>query len=53
MSRHHLIPSNVARRLRPSAERFAAAAALQDPSLMLHLQAARSLPICAPGSTRA
>jgi hypothetical protein len=42
MSRHHLTPSNVARHLRPSPERFAAAAALQDPSLMLRLQAAQS-----------
>ena len=30
------------RRLRPSPERFAAAAAVQDPSLLLQLQAAQS-----------
>jgi hypothetical protein len=42
MARQHPTPSSLVRRLRPSPERFAAAAALHDPSLLLQLQAARS-----------
>jgi hypothetical protein len=42
MARQHSSASSVVRRLRPSPERFAAAAALQDPNLLLQLQAARS-----------
>ena len=40
MIRRHPIISSVVRRLRPSPERFAAAAAPHDPSLLLHLLAA-------------
>jgi hypothetical protein len=42
MARQHSLPVSVARRLRPSPERFAAADAPQDPNLLLQLQAARS-----------
>jgi hypothetical protein len=42
MARQHRNPSSVVRRLRPSPERFTAAAALQDPTLLMQLQAARS-----------
>jgi len=42
MTRQHPTLSSVVRRLRPSPERFAAAAALQDPTLLMQLQAARS-----------
>jgi hypothetical protein len=40
MTRQHNTPRRLVRRLRPSPERFAAAAAAQDPGLMLRLQAA-------------
>jgi hypothetical protein len=39
MARHHSAPTNLIRRLRPSPERFAAAAAVHDPSLLLALEA--------------
>ena len=39
--RHHPALSSVVRRLRPSPERFAAAAALHDPNLLLQLQGVR------------
>jgi hypothetical protein len=42
MTRQHPTPSRLIRRLRPSPERFAAAAAVQDPGLLLRLQAAMS-----------
>jgi hypothetical protein len=42
MTRQHATHSSVVRRLRPAPERFAAAAALQNPGLLLQLQAARS-----------
>jgi hypothetical protein len=42
MARQNTTARSLVRRLRPSAERFAAAAALQDPNLLLQLQAARS-----------
>jgi hypothetical protein len=38
MTRQHATLSSIVRRLRPSPERFAAAAALQDPNLMLQLR---------------
>jgi hypothetical protein len=41
MDRHHAALSKLIRRLRPSPERFAAAAAVHDPSLLLALDAAR------------
>jgi hypothetical protein len=40
MTRTHATLSSLVRRLRPSPERFAAAAALQDPSLLLRYRAA-------------
>ena len=39
MTRKHSAARNLVRRLRPSPERLAAAAALQDPSLLMQLQA--------------
>jgi hypothetical protein len=42
MTRKHETRSSIVRRLRPSPDRFAAAAALQDPNLLLQLRAARS-----------
>jgi Na+/H+ antiporter NhaA len=42
MARQHRISTSVVRRLRLSPDRFAAAAAVQDPNLVLQLQAARS-----------
>jgi hypothetical protein len=42
MIRQRLVPRRLVRRLRPSPERFAAAAALHDPNLLLQLRAARS-----------
>lgn len=40
MTRHrHPSLRSIVRRLRPSASRFAAAAAVYDPELLLHLQA--------------
>jgi hypothetical protein len=42
MTRQHHIAISIARRLRRSADRFAAAAAVQSPSLMLALKSARS-----------
>ncbi len=42
MARKNTIRSSFARRLRLSPDRLAAAAAVQDPSLLLALQAARS-----------
>jgi hypothetical protein len=42
MSRKHQTVRRIARRLRPSPERFAAAGALQDPNLLLQLRAAQS-----------
>jgi hypothetical protein len=42
MTRQHATRISIARRLRLSADRFAAAAALQDPNLLLQLQAAQS-----------
>jgi hypothetical protein len=41
MARHDAIASSLFNRLRPSPERFAAAAALHDPNLLLQLRAAR------------
>lgn len=41
MARQHPVLSSLVRRLRPAPERFAAAGAVQDPSLLLQLQAAR------------
>ena len=43
MDRHHPALSKLIRRLRPSPERFAAAAAVHDPSVLLALEAARPL----------
>jgi hypothetical protein len=40
MTRQHQTPRRLVRRLRPAPERFAAAAALQNPGLLLQLQAA-------------
>ena len=42
MTRQHATRSSIVRRLRLPPDRFAAAAALQDPSLLLQLQAAQS-----------
>jgi hypothetical protein len=42
MTRQHPTRSSIARRLPLSPDRFAAAAALQDPNLLLQLQAAPS-----------
>jgi hypothetical protein len=42
MARQHTARSSLLRRLRPSPDRFAAAAALQDPNLLLQLRAAQS-----------
>ena len=42
MTRKHRTHPGVLRGLRPSPDRFAAAAALQDPALLLGLQAAQS-----------
>jgi hypothetical protein len=42
MTRQHATRSSIVRRLQPAPERFAAAAALQSPGLLLQLQAARS-----------
>jgi len=42
MTRQHATRSSIVRRLRLSPDRFAAAAALQDPHLLLQLQAAQS-----------
>jgi hypothetical protein len=42
MTRQHATRSSVVRRLRPAPERFAAAAALQNPGLLLQLRAAQS-----------
>jgi hypothetical protein len=39
MARHHTKLSSLVRRQRPSPERFAAAAALQDPNLLLQYRA--------------
>jgi Na+/H+ antiporter NhaA len=39
MTRQHTTPRHLVRRLRPAPERFAAAAALQNPGLLLQLQA--------------
>jgi hypothetical protein len=41
MTREHLTPSSLLRRLGPSPESLAAAAALHDPGLLLRLQAER------------
>ena len=41
MARHHATSSSFIHRLRPSPERFAAAAALHDPNLLLQLRATR------------
>jgi hypothetical protein len=41
MARHNTQLSSIVRRLRPSPQRFAAAAALQDPNLLLQYQATR------------
>jgi Na+/H+ antiporter NhaA len=41
MNRHHAQLTNIVRRLRPAPERFAAAAAVQDPNLLLQYRAAR------------
>jgi hypothetical protein len=38
---HHENLARIARRLRPSAERFAAAGAVQDPSLLMQARAGR------------
>jgi hypothetical protein len=54
MARQHPTRSSVVRRLLLSPERLAAAAALQDPNLLLQLQAARShdeRPATAPRSS--
>jgi hypothetical protein len=40
MTRHHPAFTRLARRLRPSPERFAAAAAVYDPGLLLYLRSA-------------
>jgi hypothetical protein len=40
MTRQHATRSSIVRRLRPAPERFAAAAALQSPGLLLQLRAA-------------
>jgi hypothetical protein len=40
MTRHHPAFTRLARQLRPSPERFAAAAAVYDPSLLLYLRSA-------------
>jgi hypothetical protein len=45
MTRQHPTVRTLLRRLRPAPERFAAAAALQDPSLLMQAQAVR--PRCA------
>jgi len=42
MTRQHATHSRILRRLPLSPDRLAAAAALQDPNLLLQLQAARS-----------
>jgi hypothetical protein len=42
MTRQDATRSSIVRRLRPAPERFAAAAALQSPGLLLQLRAARS-----------
>jgi hypothetical protein len=39
---HNQTLTSIARRLRPAPERFAAAAAVQDPSLLMQAQAARA-----------
>jgi hypothetical protein len=56
MTRQHPTLSSVVRRLRPSPERFAAAAAWQDPTLLMQLQAAAvcgyRLPVMSPCPTR-
>jgi hypothetical protein len=39
MTRQHATPRRPVRRLRPAPERFAAAAALQNPGLLLQLRA--------------
>ena len=44
MFHQHPMFIRFARRLRPSAESFAAAAALHDPNLLLQLRAAQSEP---------
>jgi hypothetical protein len=44
MTRQHTTYRRLARRLRPAPERFAAAAALQSPGLLLQLQAAEEDP---------
>jgi hypothetical protein len=41
MTRQHPTRSSIIRRLRLSPDRFAAAAALQDPNLLLRLKAAQ------------
>jgi hypothetical protein len=48
MTRHHPTPSRLVRRLRPSPERFAAAAAVYDPTLLLQLRAHGEPPIGPP-----
>jgi Na+/H+ antiporter NhaA len=50
MARHHTQLSSLVRRLYPSPERFAAAAALQDPNLLLQYQAAH--PYAEPPTSR-
>jgi Mn2+/Fe2+ NRAMP family transporter len=55
MTRKHQTVRRIARRLWPSPERFAAAGALQDPNLLLQLQAAQSngnRPAAPPRSSR-
>jgi hypothetical protein len=42
MTHQHATRSSIVSRLRPAPERFAAAAALQSPGLLLQLRAARS-----------
>jgi Na+/H+ antiporter 1 len=55
MSRNYQTVRHIARRLRPSPERFAAAGALQDPNLLLQLRAAQpngTRPAAPPRSSR-
>jgi hypothetical protein len=51
MTRQHPTAKNLLRRLRPAPERFAAAAALQDPSLLMQAQAARPRRSSRPAAT--
>jgi hypothetical protein len=52
MTHEHSTARSLARRLRPSPERFAGAAALYKPSLLLALRASQPHPVTSPRLAR-